>query len=246
MSLRTWMIVLPLLPMPLAAGELSAEVATSVSAAQELARKVVAVGEKKVTYIKITPPLLPPPVITPTPQPRTLTAEEQATEDARAAKAFVQLNLSVTVYPGTAELPTISDLNWWHEGKRYQAWSNIDFRYFNQFTTIEAEHYIFSWFPGIGEGSVDSVHASNRPAGYSLFAVTDTAPQYYFEGEAADMAAVADTLAGLDYFHAYFSIHKEELAVEYKKRLSEAEAAERARFASPPKKLDSVIYFWKK
>lgn len=221
------------------------ETPPQLQTATELARKVVNLGTHKVTYIRITPPRLPAlPVPPPTPvaQP---TPEQIAAEEARAAKTYEQLSVSVTVYPATATTPTVSDLSWWHEGKRYQAWSNVDFRLLTQITQVETATHIFSWFPFVGEDSIEGLPASSRPAGFSLFKKADTDAQYYFEGNEEDMATVAGTLAGLDYFHAYYQLNRERLATEYAQRMADAAAQEAELAKNPPKPVDTVIHFWK-
>jgi hypothetical protein len=216
-----------------------------LESAPVLARKVVDMGTHKVTYIRITPPQLPavpqpppPPVTQPTP-------EQLAAEEARAAKTYEQLMVSVTVYPATATTPLVADLNWWHEGKRYQAWSNVDFRLLTQISQVETETHIFAWFPMVGEGSVEEIPAEQRPAGLSLFTAADTAPLYYVEGTEEDMAAVAGTLAGLDYFHAYYQLHKPRLAEEYAQLMALIAERQAELEKNPPKPVDTTIHFWR-
>lgn len=220
------------------------EVSASLGAATELARKVVDLGTHKLTYIRITAPMLPRTPVAPPPAPRILTAEEQAAEDARAEKTHVQLFLSVTVYPGSGDVPTVTDLNWWKEGKRYQAWANVDFRVFSSFTELETETHVYSWFPGVGEGSIEGIPASERPAGFSLFSAFD-APCCYVEGDADDLAAESDILTGLDYFCAYYELHRERLASDYLKRKADEAAREAELKKNPPKPVSTVIHFWK-
>lgn len=233
----------------LIANPLAAEAATDSTPipapVTELTRKVVDLGTHKVTYIRITPPQLPvipqpppPPVVQPTP-------EQIAAEEARAAKTYEHLSVSVTVYVGSGNIPTVSDLNWWHEGKRYQAWSNVDFRLLSQVNHLETPTHIFGWYPFTGQGSVEEIPAEQRPAGFSLFTTADTTPHYFVEGTEEDLEAVAGTLAGLDYFHAYYQLHREKLASEYAKRMAEAEAHAAELAKNPPKPVNTTIHFWK-
>lgn len=238
-------LVLGLVPPLLWAEGISDVPPLQLMAAPQLFRKVVNLGTHKITYVRITPPQLPalpqpPPV--PVAQP---TPEQIAAEEARAAKTYLQLSVSVTVYPATATRPTVSDLSWWHEGKRYQAWSNVDFRLLTQISEVETETHIFSWFPFVGVGFLDEIPEERWPAGFALFGVADTTPVYYVEGTEADLTPVADILAGLDYFHAYYQVHYTRLAREYAElvALNEARAAELER--NPPKPVDTVIHFWK-
>ncbi len=214
-------------------------------AVTELVRKTVNLGTHKVTYIRITPPQLPT-IPQPPPAPVTQPTPEQIAEDeGRAAKTYEQLSVSVTVYRGTSDTPTVSDLNWWHEGKRYQAWSNVDFRLLSQVTQLETATHVFAWFPFIGEGSVAELPTDQRPAGLSLFTKADTTSHYFVEGTEEDLEAVAGTLAGLDYFHAYYQINRENLAADYAQRMAEAEARAAELAKSPPKPVNTTIHFWK-
>lgn len=211
----------------------------------ELSRKTVDLGTHKVTFIHVTQPrlsVLPtPPAVAVTPP----SAEQVAADEARAAKTYEQLSASVTVYPGAGERPTVSDLTWWHEGKRYQAWSNIDFRLLTQLPELETETHVFSWFPFVSEGSVEEIPVAERPAGLSLFPLADTAPQYYLEGSTEEIAPIEGTLHGLDYLHAYYQLHHARLASEYAERLAVATAQEAELAKNPPKPADTVIHFWK-
>lgn len=236
-----------LIPLAVLADEPNHLISRSVDGIQvsELARKVVDRGHHKITYIRITPPKLP---ALPVPPPAPVTAptpEVLAAMAAREAKTYVQLSVWATVYSGSGNRPTVSDLNWWHEGKRYQAWSNADFRLLAQVSEIETETHVYGWMPFSSEGSIEGVAAADLPAGFSLFTPTDVSPQYYFEGTAEDMEPVADTLTGLDYFHAYYQLHHTRLAEEYARQMAEAAAhAEELAKNPPPPRRDTVIHFW--
>lgn len=217
---------------------------TVVATAPALATKVVDHGSHTVTYVRITPPALPalPQPPTPVTQP---TPEQLAEDEARAAKTYEHLSVSVTVYRGTGDTPTVSDLNWWHEGKRYQAWSNVDFRLLSQVTHLETETHIFAWFPFIGEVLMTEIPEEQRPAGLSLFTTADTTPHYFIEGTEEDLEAVASTLAGLDYFHAYYQLHRQRLATAYAEHLAAAAAHEAELAKNPPRPANTTIHFWK-
>lgn len=217
----------------------------AVAAAPELNRKTVHLGTHQVTYIRITPPQLPRLPVQPAPPPRELTPEDQAAEDARAAKTYEQLSFTCMVYVGS---PTVTELTWWHEGKRHRAWSNVDFRHLTQLGHLETETHVFSWFPFVSDAAVADIPVAERPAELSLFTAADPAPTYFFEGSEEEMAEVAGTLRGLDYLHAYYQLHREQLAADHAKRMQEAalyeaRAAELAK--NPPKPPDTVIHFWK-
>lgn len=217
----------------------------ALSAATELVRKTVDLGTHTVTYVRITPPQLSALPQAPRPPATEPNAEQLAQEAARAAKIYEQLLFSVTVYPATATTPTVIDLNWWREGRRYQAWSNVDFRLLGQITELETSTHVFAWFPAVGVDAVTDLPADRHPAGLALFDAADPAPHYYVEGTEADLAPVADTLLGLDTLHAYYQIHYTRLVEEHARlqALNAAHAAELAR--NPPRPVDTVIHFWK-
>lgn len=217
----------------------------TLTVATELACKVVDFGTHRVTYIRIVPPQLPPLPIQPPPPPKEPTAEEQAAEDARAAKIYQDLGISGMVYVGT---PTVTELTWWKEGKRYRAWSNVNFQHLTQITELETETHVFAWFPILSDLPQAEIPPESRPPELSLFTAADTTPAYFFEGTEAEMAEEAGTLLGLDYLHAYYQLHRDKLAADYAKRMEEvaiheAHAAELAK--NPPKPPDTVIHFWK-
>ncbi len=218
---------------------------TALEVAPELSRKVVHLGTHKITYIRITPPQLPRMPVAPVVPAREPTAEELAAEEAYAAKIYEHLGLTCMVYVGT---PTVTELTWWHEGKRHRAWSNADFRLLTQLGHLETETHVFSWFSFVSEAVVADIPVAERPAEFTLFSASDTAPEYYFEGTEADMIATANTLLSLDYMHAYYELHREQLATEHAQRmqdaaLHEARGAELAK--NSPKRPDTVIRFWK-
>jgi hypothetical protein len=218
-------------------------VSASLGSAAELARKVVDFGTHKITYIRITPPALPPvPPQSETP-PVTPTAEELAAQERRAAKAHGNLTVTAVVYVGA---PTVTELSWIsEEGQRFRAWSNADFRLLTQLNDIETETHIFMWFPFVSEVSVEEIAPEDRPAGLSLFTAADTASEYFFEGTEQDAAKAAVTLAGLDFLHAFYQIHRARLAEDHARRIAEAAAQAEELAKNPPKRPDTVIHFWK-
>jgi hypothetical protein len=217
---------------------------TSLTTQPALARKEVDLGTHKVTYIRIVPPRLPvlPSPTSATPATSTPTAEEKAAEALRAAKTPSELSLSVTVYVGT---PTVTELTWWDDGRRFRAWSNADFRLLTRLHYLETAAHVFFWTPLVTEGSVEEIASENRPTGQFLFTASDTTPEFYFEGTEEDLPTVATTLIGLDYLHAYYQIHRQTLAADYARDVAEAEARAQELVRNPPKSADTTIYFWK-
>jgi hypothetical protein len=150
---------------------------TSATPTRELSRKTVNLGTHKATYIRITPPQLPPLPAKPAPVFRELTPEEKAEEEAQAAKTHEPLGFSCTVYVGT---PTVTELVWWSDGKPYRAWSNVNFQHLTQLTHLETATHIFSWFPMVVEIPIDQIPPEDRPAQFALFKADDNTPTYYF------------------------------------------------------------------
>lgn len=90
-----------------------------ISSSRALAKKAVDFGSCKVMFIRIAPPRLPVVQAAPVAETASPSAEHLAADTARAAKAYEQLSASVTVYPGSGERPSVSDLTWCHEDKRH-------------------------------------------------------------------------------------------------------------------------------
>lgn len=228
---------------PLCFAEGIADAPAALASATELARKVVDLGTHKITYVRITPPALPSLPVQPLIPAAAPSAEELAAQELRAAKAHGNLTVTGVVYVGS---PTVTELTWTNDdGQSFRAWSNVDFRLLTQLRDIETENHVFMWFPFISEASVEEIPPESRPAGLSLFTVTDIAPEYFFEGTDEDMGKAAVTLAGLDYLHAYFQLNRARLAEDYTRRMAEAAAREEELKRNPPKPVDTVIHFWK-
>jgi hypothetical protein len=226
-----------------AQSEASVPVPAAVASETELMRLVVDHGTHRVTYIRITPPQIPRMPPAPTVPVIAPTAEDSAEQERQAAKPFADLSVYGTVYAGT---PTVTELTWWEDDRRFRAWSNIDFRLLMLPSTFETAGRIFSWMPYISDGSVQEIPVESRPDGLSIFTQSQTAPEYFFEGTEEDMAKATITLAGLDYLHAYYQMHRPRLAEAHARREAEAaveQARQAAERAAPPK--DEDIYFWK-
>jgi hypothetical protein len=209
---------------------------------------VVDLGTHTVTYIRIALPALPAlPVSSLAPASVAApTAEESTAEAARAAKVHAELSPSCTVYPGT---PTITELVWWHEGRRLRAWSNINFLHLASLSVLETTTHVFWWQPFVSEASLEGVPSAERPAGLSLFTAADATPVYYFEGDEAEAVRAADeaaTFLGLDHLHAYYELHRENLAADYARRAAEAAEREAALARNPPRPANTTVYFWRK
>ena len=215
----------------------------------EISRREVTVGDHKMTLIRVRPPALPkaPPALPkappPLPAPPAPTADQIATEERMAKKSFASLNLTATVYLGKQ---TITELRWRDETgeKEYQAWSNIDFRYLTQLPYLETPTTLYSWFPFVYEESLADLPAgvkSPLPKGLNLRA---KGADYVVNLTGKDLVSQEITLAGLDYLHAFYQLNYAELKAGYEKRQADASAEENRLARNPPKKADTVTYFW--
>ncbi len=86
-------------------------------------------------------------MLPPTPAPRPVTPEEQAVSDRMEEKVYAMLNVRATVYLG--DKTPVTELRWRNEAGalEYVAFSNVDFRYLTQLSTLETETTVYSWFP---------------------------------------------------------------------------------------------------
>ena len=208
----------------------------------EVTRKVVTLGDHKITYIRIRPPSLPQ--LPPAPAPRPLTTEEQATFDRMAEKAYAMLNLTVTVYLGGPQ--PISELRWRDETgeKSFRAWSNVDFRYLTQLLQFETQTTVFSWFPMVDEVALSEWPADQPSPVPSGLQFDPGVAEYFVDSQVAALKSEETTLAGLDYLHAFSQLHAAELKTDYERREADYVAREKALREHPPKTPDTVIHFW--
>jgi hypothetical protein len=208
----------------------------------EISRREVTVGDHKMTLIRVRPPALPkaPP---PLPAPPAPTADQIATEQRMAQKAFASLNLTATVYLGK---PTITELRWRDETgeKEFKAWSNIDFRYLTQLPYLETPTTVYLWFPIVDAYTLADFPAGEKPPIPKGLKLGGKGADYVVNLTAKDLAAQETTLAGLDYLHAYYQLNASALKSDYEKRLADASAEEIRLARNPPKKADTVTYFW--
>ena len=210
----------------------------------EVTRKVASLKDHKVTLVRVRGPLPPNAPTAPVQSLLPLPKEEQAREDRLAKKAYAALNVTATVYLG-GKTP-VTELRWRNETgvREYHAWSNADFRYLTQLTELETETTVYSWFP-----LVDSIDLTTwtKDQAYPLPAwlrFTGDAPDYQLDPKIKDWKDQETTLAGLDYLHAYYQLNVRALKTAYDKRMSDARTEEIRLARNPPKKTDTVTYFW--
>lgn len=229
----------------LAAGESGmptvADPMPQVIAFSEVTRKVVILKDRTVTLIRVRPPALPKAPLRLASRP--VTPQEQADSDRMEKKAYAMLTVSATVYLG--ENP-VTELRWRNETgeTEYRAFSNVDFRYLTQLSTLETDTTVYAWFPFVDvcdlvAGRIDQ--ASPIP-GDLTFSATEA--EYFVDARAKDIKGQETTLAGLDYLHAYYQLHYKELKADYEKREAENAARENELRKHPPQTPDVTLYFW--
>lgn len=225
------------------AGETSPEPQPPAVSYSELSRKVVDFGDHKVTLVRVRPPNLPK---VPMPPPRRVaTAEEQAAYDRLAEKAYATLNINATVYLRPGKSP-VTELHWRDETGEvvYRAFSNIDFRYLTQLSSIETETTVYSWFPFVDTWDLAESPADQKSPIPPGLVFSSSEAEYFIDSRTKDLKKQEITLAGLDYLHAYYQLNYATLKTDYEKREAENTERERQLRENPPKKADTVIHFW--
>jgi hypothetical protein len=195
----------------------------------ELSRKTINLHDHKITLIKVRPPALPKaPKITPT-LPRELTKEEQAAAEQWVKKEYANLSVSATVYLDGNQ--PVTELRWRDDTGTlsFVAYSNVDFRYLTQLSSLETDTTVYSWFP-----FVDECHLKDWPSNLKYpipqgLTFSATEAEYFVDAQAKTLKDQETTLAGLDYLHAYYQINHAKL---------------KADFENPPKPADINLRWW--
>jgi hypothetical protein len=211
---------------------------SAVAAAPELARKVVDHGSHSVTYVRIAPPQFAETPSSEALRVGTPTLRQHAARGAESAKTYVQL--WVVVYPATGTTPSLSELTWWENERRYQVWSTIDFGLLPWFGEMDTASHVFGWVPGSAATAepmprfrLEQLAASARASGFC------------FEGTPTERAQVSDTLTGLGLLHVGYRLREATLAAEHARRTAEAPATEAETPGTPTTPSDSTIRFWR-
>lgn len=210
----------------------------------EISRKTVDLGDRRITYVRIRPPLFPSlsakPAAAAVP---IVSAEAQVALDELGAKDFVDLGVGANVYYGENQRP-VTELRWHDEqGLQYIAWSSADFRYLSQLRNFESSTTVYQWFPMVTPLEfVDPREKAPVPDGLAL-RLTDV--EYHVCFEAKDDASQEKVLDGLDLIHAYYQLHYKELKAAYEELQARIAEDERLRILNPPAPKDATIRFWK-
>ncbi len=127
----------------------------------------------------------------------------------------------------------------------------IDLRHVDNSVVLETSDTVYVYTVLVAVAELSTLRQSEWPAEVTTYAAAKAspdsapAPDYIFEGSAADAEAFEETLAGLDVLLAHIALNRDALAAAYAER--EAANAERARLAAlnPPRPRNQTIYFWK-
>ena len=219
-----------------------------VAADSILESKDTVIDGQKITIQEIEPIALPP--IPPPSAPRPLTAEQIAARDAMMARAPKHrgLMLSCTVYDGkhTRIYGTTRTKDTAH---RWEAWSNVNFRHFNNILRFQKNDIVYSLLFGIGEE--DTVRIAARYARAGKIYTPPSIPKLPADATAEPRFIVTkgnptpEDLAPIIGLHELYEEHHKDLISEYQriKALQELSAAER--LANPPvPKPDIIIQHW--
>ena len=238
-----------LVPLAFAAGVLP----PSVSLAETLngvpvvvlSRSTTALSNGSLTFVRISPPALPPPPPPPVHTAPEPSAEELATEARRAAKEHRTLALTAITYAGT---PTVTELSWTRQedGRRFVAYSPVDFTHLTQLQDIETSSGVYLYCPFVSPGDPAELAPGVREA-LAAAAPADSGapPAYLFMGEEADLTAEADTLELLDTLHAIWHTRAEQLVADTARRQAEAVERERQAALEAARPKHDTILFWK-
>jgi hypothetical protein len=131
-------------------------------------------------------------------------------------------------------------LRWWEDGKEYQAWSNVDFKYLTGFASFSKGDRSFVTFMGVGDVSSASLRAESM---FQVPADLPTgAPDFRMIQGAAGESEGYDAIVALHELYATDGVRLREAYELREARRKEAEAELRA---NPPVPKDIVLNFWK-
>lgn len=210
----------------------------------EVSRKVVNFEDHKMNLVRVRTPSLPKAPPPPTPLPSS--PEDQATSDRLAAKDYVTLNVTATVYLRSGQTP-VTELRWSDEtgARHFRAWSSADFRYLDQLQSLETETTVYDrGFPFVDVISPEDLPADQKSPIPARLSLSSTEAVYVVDTRATGLKDQETTLAGLDYIHAYYQLHHAELKAAYNKRDLENTESERELREHPPKTPDATLRWW--
>ncbi len=240
-----------LVPLAFAAGLISPSVAFAETLngipVEVLSRHTVPQPNGSVTFIRIRPPALPAPPPSPVRTTLEPTPEELATEARRAAKEQRTIGLTAITYAGT---PTVTELSWTRQddGRRFVAYSPVDFTHLTQLQDIETSSAVYLYFPFVSPGDPAELAPGVREAlsaAASADTDADSPPAYLFVGDESDAAAETNTLELLDTLHAIWHLRAAELTALTARLKADAAERERQAAVEAARPKHEKIYFWK-
>jgi len=161
-----------------------------------------------------------------------MSLSDEQKEEIEAMNNALVFSVSATVVDHRA-----TRLHWRHNGKIYEAWSNVDFNHLTGFARFKVDGRYYDPYFGIGNTSSemeDVEKAPDFPTRQPTFILT--------RGDAGD----TDALEGVEALHTLYRAERGRLKTAYEKR--EMTSLERQRYleANPPKPRDVTIQFWKR
>lgn len=196
-------------------------------------RKVFQADGHKVTFIRLTNPVLVPvirPVIA-------KNAEEIATELRRGKKQFVEFVISANIFEDG-----LSEIQWSYNDSTYHALSTVNFLHFTGLSEIETDDTVFSFLLSMGR-------AEKTDKILSRLKVMRQVPgigKCDFVVDQVNAGIIEENaLLGIDVLHAYYQIHGDAMARAFIAREAEYAKKEAERPKSPTPIPDSEIQYWR-
>jgi hypothetical protein len=205
-----------------------------------LSTEEIPLGQRKMIINRVEDPGFPDPT-PPAPaviDPATVAASKSSPaylEWQEKQQRTTSLFLSASVVDHRATL-----LGWWEDGKEYQAWSNVDFKYLTGFASFSKGDRSFVTFMGVGDVSSASLRAE------SMFQVPADLPT-----GAPDFRMIQGTAGESEGYDAIVALHElyatdgARLRAAYELRVARQKEAEAELRANPPVPKDIVLNFWK-
>ena len=178
----------------------------------------------------------------------------------RQTKTAVSVVMTGTVWDGR-----VTELQWWHGGRVYQAFSNIDFSHLMgnpEVTTLETETHVYDCFILVGAETSRVTAAMQRvraAKGLPLLAEKALPGEEAFPAERSGYVVMnadgvpektlEEACVPLEWLHTFYDENRERLVEDYRQRWVMVEKERRLRKLreqKAPEREDTVIYFWPK
>jgi hypothetical protein len=154
----------------------------------------------------------------------------------RGAENLHVISASVPSEPNE-EMSRATLVRWWHEGKEFAAWSNVDFRYLNGFSGFKARGSTYHMILG-----VCSVNPETYRVPPGLPSLEEAGAVYALvKGDETNEGAL-DVMEAL---HELYDAEEDYLIDAYRLREETRLSKDAEPEVSPPKPQDRVIYYWR-